>query len=284
MITQPMLAKKIEKVKNVEYPLLGTPKLDGIRALTINGVLVSRTFKPIKNEYIRNLCLELPDNLDGELIAGDTFSETSSAIMSEDGYPEFKYWVFDYVGQGLSKPYRGRMEDLESLKLPDYCIKVLPVWIDNDRQREEWFLKYMSEGYEGLMVRPPNSPYDCKRSSNLLKIKRFHDSEAEVIGFEEKMHNENVAEKDVFGKTKRSHKKAGQVPANTLGSLVVRDIYSGVEFKIGTGFDEEQRQDIWTNKADALTFNVIKYKYQKEGGKDKPRFPVFLGFRDKEDM
>jgi DNA ligase-1 len=43
----------------------------------------------------------------------------------------------------------------------------------------------MEEGYEGIMVRNPNSPYEIsKRSSYLQKYKEFDDDEFEIIGFQ----------------------------------------------------------------------------------------------------
>lgn len=278
-----MLATSHEKIKKLEYPMLCTPKLDGIRALTIDGVLVSRSFKPIANDYIRKMCEVLPDGLDGELIVGDTFSETSSAVMSKDGEPDFEYHVFDYVVQHLGLEYNIRMIDLQCSELPDFVVKVLPRKVNNRYALDKFFDEYIADGYEGLIARPVSSPYDCKRSKNLIKFKRFHDSEAVILGYEERMHNENELEKDNFGKAKRSKKKENMVPMDTLGALLVEDLNSGIEFKIGTGFDDKLRKYIW-NMRHSYRGTLIKYKYQKEGGKDKPRFPVFLGFRSKEDM
>jgi len=84
MIKKPMLASKLENLKDLRYPILCTPKLDGVRALKINGVLVSRNWKPIPNTYIRQLFSTLPDGVDGELIgnngspAGMGFNSTQS--------------------------------------------------------------------------------------------------------------------------------------------------------------------------------------------------------------
>ena len=63
----------------------------------------------------------------------------------------------------------------------------------------------------------------------------------------------------------------------------VKDIHTGVEFSIGSGFTEEQRREIW-NKQVELIGSIVKYKYFEVGVKDKPRFPIFLGFRDKRDI
>jgi len=52
-IVKPMLAGKCEQPSALRFPVLATPKLDGIRCLKINGRAVSRSFKPISNTFIR---------------------------------------------------------------------------------------------------------------------------------------------------------------------------------------------------------------------------------------
>jgi DNA ligase-1 len=70
------------------FPLGATPKIDGIRALTVGGRLVSRTLKPIPNRLLRD-ALEsvLPDGADGELLAGATFQDCTSRVMSANHVP-----------------------------------------------------------------------------------------------------------------------------------------------------------------------------------------------------
>ena len=97
------------------------------------------------------------------------------------------------------------------------------------------------------------------------------------------MSNQNEAGKDALGYTERSTHKAGMVPQNTLGALQVRDIVTGVEFNIGSGFTAADRADIWANRHQ-MRGRLAKYKHFAIGVKEKPRFPVFLGFRDPGDM
>ena len=97
------------------------------------------------------------------------------------------------------------------------------------------------------------------------------------------MHNENEAGKDAFGYTERSSHKANQVPANTLGAFLVREVKTGVEFSIGTGLDDILRQDVWDHQEKYIG-QMVKYKAQACGEKDKPRFPSFIGFRDERDL
>jgi DNA ligase-1 len=121
----------------------------------------------------------------------------------------------------------------------------------------------------------------------LLKIKRFLDGEAEVIGFTEQLSNTNEKEINELGLSKRSSKKAGMVPAGRLGEFKVRELKTGVEFEVGTGLGLtlEMRQQIWDNQASYLG-KIIKYKHQPSGAKEngKPRFPVWLGFRHTDDL
>jgi DNA ligase-1 len=206
--------------------------------------------------------------------------------MSHKGEPAFSYHIFDYVKDGLDKPYVQRMEDLEALDLPKYCVKVLPIYINNKKELDLFLDVCMQKGYEGVILRPVESPYDCKRGNNLLKIKCWRDSEATIIGYEQKKHNDNEKEEDAFGHSKRSSKKEGIVLLDTIGALHVRDFKTGAEFKIGTGMDDAMREDIWENR-EAYLGKLVKYKFQKEGqkkGSDVPRFPVFLGFRHEDDL
>jgi len=295
MITKPMLSGKFKDVEadlaKLSYPLLATPKYDGIRALTIKGKgLLSRTFKNIPNKHIFKTCSTLPVELDGELVSG-TFNETSGNVMRIEGVTPFEYHVFDYVKNGnLAEPYSERMKNLEALQLPDFCVKVLPIVLNSLAELEAYEQKCLGEGFEGIMLRHPDSAYKCGRGTqskmDLMKVKRFKDAEAKITGFEELMHNANEKKEDNFGRGKRSSSKENKHGLDSLGALCVAGVngqFKGVDFKVGTGFDQALRQEIW-NKRTTLTGKIVKYKYQAEGGEDRPRFPVFLGFRDKKDM
>jgi hypothetical protein len=61
----------------------------------------------------------------------------------------------------------------------------------------------------------------------------------------------------------------------------VRDIYSGVAFRIGTGFTDAQRAELWAmHNAGKLVGKIGTYKFFAGGSKDKPRFPVWKSFRE----
>lgn len=291
MITRPLLAATLEDVSTVKFPVLATPKLDGIRVLKVEGKAVTRKFKSVPNKHIRELLEKhLPDGVDGEVMTPGTFNDIQSKVMSFDGEPEFSFYAFDYVKDDLNKPYSERVADMVKTikkKAPFEIVVLKPVKIYSIEELLAFEEECLAQGYEGVMIRQPDSKYKCGRSTPkeqiLMKLKRFLDAEARVIGFEEKMHNDNVQETDEFGLSKRSSKKDGLKPANTLGSLLVEDIETGVKFGIGSGFDDALKQEIWNNRKKYLN-KLVKYKYQSVGAKDAPRFPVFLGFRNKLDM
>ena len=118
----------------------------------------------------------------------------------------------------------------------------------------------------------------------MVKIKRHVDAEAIVIGAEELMHNANEPTTNALGYTERTSHLANQVGMGTLGSLRVQLLSDpDVEFSVGTGMTAEDRTWMWNNR-EQMVGKIIKYKSFPVGVKDKPRHPVFLGFRDLEDL
>ena len=293
-ITKTMLAGTIDDITKLKYPLGATYKLDGIRCLKPHEPsVVSRTFKPIANKHISALLSGIvPVGIDGEIMAGANFQEVTHAVMSQTGVPDFIYNIFDYVKDDCSKPYSARMDDLKTWydnvghNYP--FIKILiPTIIHNESELLDFEEEALDAGYEGVILRSLDSPYKNGRSTMkegyLLKLKRFLDSEAVILGFEELMNNNNVATKDAFGRSERSSHKANLSNAGTMGALIVEDVVTHQQFKIGTGFDANLRAKIWQNQAEYLG-TLAKYKYFPVGVKDAPRHPVFLGIRSEEDM
>lgn len=293
---KPMLAAKFDEKRLREHlsevPLLASAKLDGIRGLIREDGLVSRSLKPLRNHYVQKL-LARPEfvGLDGELIVGDptapdVYRKTNSAVMSFAGRPDFTFYVFDRHDR--AGDFHSRlMSLLNDYDLPSF-IKLHPQQTVADYEALLSYEDYVLDlGYEGLIVRRPDRPYKWNRSTaiegGMMKVKRFLDSEAEILYMEELMHNANEAFENELGRTARSQAMDGKVPMDTLGALVVRDVKTGIEFKIGTGFDEAERQTYWRREA-AMKGTLVKYKYFPVGIKDKPRHPVFLGLRDKDDL
>jgi DNA ligase-1 len=286
-IQKPLLAGNFDPTK-AKFPYIATPKIDGIRFLMVNGVAVSRTFKPIRNEYIQSLLSQhLPDGVDGELTSGDTFQSSTSAVMTIEGEPKFEAWIFDYVDPESDEilPFYLRMLNMPSIQAPFDLLVLGGSNINSLEEVEHYETICLSEGYEGVMLRDPHGTYKFGRSTVrdniLLKVKRFCDDEAELLRIEEKMSNQNPEEHDAFGNIKRSSALGGMVPTGTAGTLIVRN-KEGLEFGIGSGLTDELREELWNNQEKYIG-KLVKYKYFPQGVKELPRHPVFLGFRDPDD-
>jgi DNA ligase-1 len=255
---------------------------------------VSRTLKAIPNKHI-SAALSHPalNGLDGELIIGEPTSKfcyqsSVSGVMSHDGEPDFTFYVFDnYLAAGGYRERYAELQRWHSASLPSF-IKLLPqTVIANETELQVFEAECLEQGYEGLILRSFDAPYKFGRSTvkegYLLKVKSFDDSDAEIIGFEEEMFNGNEAETNELGRTKRSTAKAGLSGKGTLGAFLVRDHITGVEFAIGTGLTAEQRATAWGER-DRLVGKLVKYRYFSVGVIEKPRHPVFAGYRDRIDL
>ena len=315
---RPMLSgaiKKPEDLQKLNYPIIASPKLDGIRVLIHPELgLVTRSLKPVRNKflhrYIQKLMYGYPNmaGLDGEITIGgvkdvtaeDVFNKTTRAVMSFGGKPKVTFWVFDYFilpkAAYLNRLRIVRNDILPKIERLSDPQPTIQFYLIRSRicPNKEQLLHYedycLEEGYEGVMIRDPDKPYKygrsalSKRQQHLIKMKRFTDAEAEIIGYEELMHNSNEQTHDAFGLADRSSAKAGKTSGGTLGALVVKGIsvrFINTTFKIGTGFDQSLRARIWKTREEIL-HKTITYKYQDCGAIDAPRFPVFQRFREAE--
>jgi DNA ligase-1 len=277
------------------YPYMLTPKIDGIRAAVIDGKLVSKSLKPIPNNYIRSI-LEKPEyeGLEGELVVGamnnpDGFKTTTSFVRSHDKVGPFIFLVFDSVKHmdwKASARYCESVDTIHNHSSPHVTYVVATV-VHSREHLEAYVQDKIAEGYEGAMARQIDSPYKCgqstARESYLFKIKPLEDSECVVIGIQEATENTNEEQTNELGRTFRSSHKEGLIGKGCMGALLVKDVYSGAEFSIGTGFNDEQRKEIWVNFSQ-YEGTIRKYKFQGYGVKDLPRQPVDLGPRELFDM
>lgn len=293
MTFKPLLASKIDadRLEELTYPLIASPKVDGIRCLLYGGQAVSRKLKPIQNNYIRQNLAQYPDGWDGELVTFtdgklDDFNTVQSKVMSIDGEPEFEFWVFDNFT--IDAPYRVRYNSLWTDVVGNFVEPLKSQYVDDVSELIRLENKWVGmQGWEGVMLRHLQGPYKHGRSNppgktinaaqqTLLKLKKFLDDEGRITKVVELMRNQNEAKKDALGHTERSSSKEGKVPAGTMGCIEVQ--WRDTTFEIGTGFTAEMRQEIWDQREE-LIGSLITFKYQEIGSQGRPRFPVFLGFR-----
>lgn len=284
---KPLLAATITDVEAINFPVLASPKLDGIRCLIGSNGPVSRTYKPIPNKHIQQALnyAELR-GFDGELVLRDvhaTFRDVTSAVMAEHGKPDFVFWVFDsHAFCCREQPFLDRLMTAQETATEFSSFAVMPLphtRIDNALDLMDLEAQFVGQGFEGLMVRSLDGHYKAGRSTVrdgiLGKIKRFSDAEAVCIGVVEQLHNMNEARVDALGHTERSSHKAGKVPAGTLGALKVRTP-DGRVFNVGTGFTDDERKALWHEQPIG---KIVKYKAMDFSDYGLPRHPVFLGFR-----
>ena len=295
MKIKPLLSCEVS-VDNINFPIYISTKFDGIRAMVIDGVVYSRSMKPIRNEYIQKLFgKEEYQGFDGELIVGDiyakdVFQKTTSGVMSKDGEPDVTFHVFD-LWNLPDEDYESRQRTLQDLLLQDSTMSsVVYTMIRKCYTVEdlEFFLKREEKvGGEGLIGRNPKGRYKYGRSTPKeqfsMKFKFFVQEEFEVVGFTERMHNSNEQKRDELGYAERSSSREGMIPMNTLGSLVLKYGDDTFNCGVGVGLTEELRKFIWENKEKYLG-SLASIRFMSVGMDKLPRIPTLLGFRDIDDM
>lgn len=284
----------------LKYPLLASPKLDGIRCV-IHPTLgaVTNTLKPIPNNHIRKLLSRSPFNyLDGELIVGNiadpkSFKGTQSGVMTMDGEPDFTYQVFDNFEAGHMCGFSIRTIDaqnaLERADVP--YTKYLPqVFISDYAQLQEYEEQQLAIGYEGVIIRSLQGKYKFGRSTlkegDMVKMKRFTDAEAIIINWDSLARNENEAFVDNLGLQKRGYSQKNKVVDPTrVGRFYCQGIngqFKDALFWIGSGLTDDERleyQSILLTNPERIIGQTITYKYQAHGSDQAPRTPIWKGFR-----
>ena len=213
----PMLAHEYKG--NPDFPGYAfQPKLDGVRCILSRDGLLSRKNRLITScPHLEMYLQRIPEGikLDGELYIPNTdFNVIESYTLRSTPDPrvslEIEYHVFDVVD--TEAPFEARIEEAHRIvmemeeayiyfktspnhpyqknrffshkcpfKLVQTTIVPDPANI-TDEIISDQFQLYLSQKYEGMIVRNLHAPYEInKRSKNLLKMKKFIDSEFEII-------------------------------------------------------------------------------------------------------
>lgn len=227
-------------------------KYDGLRALWDGARFVSREGNPFAAPSW--FTAGLPNlHLDGELwIDRGCFNQTTGIVRRKtsggDGWRRVRFMVLD--APRVAGTFERRQLFLKTeTNVTDHDFAFLAEhWPCESLAHLESSLAMIERaGGEGLMLRQYGSLYVSGRSSTLLKVKRFHDAEARVIG----------------------HKRGTGRNAACLGALLCV-LPSGLEFACGTGFTDELRY------APPPIGALITFRYQELTARGVPRFPTFL--------
>jgi len=277
------LVKNFDK-KKAKFPLLISPKLDGVRGRHQCGVMYSRQGKIINGVGHINNALARSSILldfDGELtIPGMAFDKASGLIRSDADVPEVVYNIFDAPSYPGDKESRRSVLDSinEFSNLPD-CIKIIEQeWTFNYEEMLNIYNNHLSEGYEGSVVYDPESLYKDGRSCDWMRLVPLKTADCKVVGFFEG--------------------KKGTKLENSLGGIIVD--YKGVQVKVGSGFAEKYycdltpnqktkladpllysntvRGNIWTSKAKFVGM-IAECEFKEETKAGSMRQPRFKGWR-----
>lgn len=275
------------------YPKYVSNKIDGVRCYIDKGVALSNANKPLPNEALQAWAYRnagVLQGYDGEVIKRGNFTDfnvNQSLVMSKDGGKDFQFLVFDIMDVPYL-PYSHRLSTLETndvFSIHPSKVVVLPQFVVHTAEElQAYWDGCVEQGLEGAIARNMDAPYKYGRSTlkeqYVIKLKVWHDAEATIIGFNEKMKNNNKAAMSELGLSKRSSHKVNKAGTNTLGSLVVRRITDyGDCFCIGTGFTAKQRKELWKIR-DSLIGQQCTYKFISEDEDTLiPRHPVFKGLR-----
>lgn len=299
---KPMLAPN--EVPSDEFlvtrlPLLASYKLDGIRCTIQENELKSRSLKPIPNKFLQAKFGSLPPGVDGELVQGikqdnETFKRSHKIVMKGDRPLDFfgdtvRLHVFDRFDENMG--FRFRQLATESLVNYEGVIVVKQTLVESMNDLSAFEKQALGLGYEGVMLRSIDGPYKQGRATLnqgwLMKLKRYVDAEAKILSCFEEMENQNEEFTNELGRTARASNQENKVGKNQLGGFNVVGIngaYKDVEFRVSSSsIDHETRKNLWKGEV-PLEGQILTYKYFPIGSDERPRAPVFKGFRSAEDM
>ena len=197
-----MLASKYDPKKHTNFPYYSQPKLDGIRCLVSKDGMQSRNGKPIISaphilEALEPFFDKYPDVvLDGELYNHDLKNDFEKIVSlvrktkpTDDDLKEseelVQYHIYDCI---MDVEYSKRLRSLRNTfpkgRYP-YIKIVSTNPIEDEHDLETMLVHYLEQGFEGQMLRDPDSSYEGKRSKGLIKHKEFEDDEFEIVSIEE---------------------------------------------------------------------------------------------------
>ena len=277
-------------------------KLDGVRVISIlypnakidffsrNGKELLN-FEHLQKELSKTILdnpIEKPFILDGEIVSRN-FQELMKQIHRKNSIQNhdatlylFDILAFDSFKAGIEKKiyskrskllnewYSRNVQNKEKIKLIDKTY----INLDTDEGKsafKEFNKKAILDGYEGIMIKDPESFYECKRSTTWLKLKPVIEISLEVKAIEE-----------------GSGRNIGK-----LGAVIAEGEDDGKHFRlnIGSGFTDLQRKQFWEKKSELIgqIIEVRADSISKSQNGDFwslrfPRFKCFRGFEKKEKL
>jgi DNA ligase-1 len=267
-------------------------KLDGVRVITIvwpDGRVLqfSRNGKELVNfEHVKEQCAKIahgfnePMVLDGEIMSS-SFQDLMKQVHRKDNVAanDAVLNLFDYLtlkefeaggNNSAKQTHRSRMLEEWYETVQDQLPNVTVVGqelvdldsVSGQQRYKEINAQAIAGGYEGIMIKDPDAPYECKRTASWLKLKPFIEVSLAVVDFEE-----------------GTGRNAGR-----LGAIICEgeDDGRGIRVNVGSGFSDSDRDNYWTGR-DQMVNKIVEVRAdavtQNQDGTYSLRFPRFLGFR-----
>lgn len=278
----------IKILGEVTYPVRVEPKLDGLRCIAIkrDGKVTFWTRNGTELDSMPKIKAVLEkakfDNvvLDGEGMAAD-WNESASVMMSKTQKDDSNLFynvfdampVIDWDKQECEMPYRDRailVRNIVEICQSTHVRQVTHIMAKNEDELRAYFAKCMDTGFEGVMLKTLNTPYEFKRSKNILKLKPCVTYEGVIVG-----HYEG----------RRGTKREG-----LFGGFEVV-LPSGAVTRVGGGFNDALKAEIQLNGPETYLGKIVEIEAQPDPmTKDgltvdgKARFPVYTRQRPEADV
>ena len=274
-IFEVQLANKFDENKHDIKGWYINQKLDGLRAYFQNGKLYTRQGKLIigfdhivkeLNLLANKFNLEV---IDGELYSKDLdFNTIQGYVMrnkniNEEHKKQIKFHCFAVVSNNIKNTSQmiNILNKFKSLNL-EYVIPLDYYKIESLNELKQYHELFLSQGYEGTMLRHPVNYYTYGRSNDLLKYKTFKEDDFECIKI-------NIGKISI-------QKDGKEKEIETVTSIVVQK--DNVVSEVGSGFSIEMRNEIYNNQ-DYYIGKLAEIKYFEITKDNSLRFPVFLKWK-----
>jgi DNA ligase-1 len=311
-------------INEIPYPLLASVKLDGCRLLIKHGELLTRSLKPLPNkqlceklEPLRRYSQELNLILDGEIFAPEIpFQFIVSTFMTEDcnAKSAIKKWEVLCQEHSFNRTRESVLNDLKfysfdvlannNFSIPfskrwPYCFTIAEEFttlmqgveqklVINAQEVNDYFEKVLEQGFEGLVLRNPESLYKFGRFSvkeaGAFKLKPWVTVDAQIIGFIQATRVNEDVEKTVteLGYSRTSKKAEDRHLIEKAQAFVVK--YEDKEVSVPIAMTDTEKEYIW-NHQDEYLGKWIEYKFMSVGMKKDglPRIPKFIRMREDKD-
>ena len=265
----PMLAHDYNKRgKSIQFPCFVQKKFDGTRCVGVpQKGLFSRNRKsyPHMSHIVEELN-RLPPTmiLDGELYSDTlTFQEIVGLVKretlkagDEEKQQQIQFHVYDLINE---MPYVQRYANLQMLFRRykfKHLVLVKTEHCESEEKMKEMHAQYVTDGYEGIMLRNKDGLYANNRSIHLQKYKEFFDMDCPIVGFKE-------------GESAEA------------GCVIWICELDGKTFACRPRGTREEREELFEKGADFIG-NKLTVRYQEKTDDGLLRFPVGITIRNYE--